>query len=150
MSQRRILLAVGTDGEAGAARLETTIELAFEVGAVVTLGHVFTADEYEVVCGRLGFDEPSPEVDPTDVARRHAQTRTIAGQLDEAGIDYEIRGAVGNRGTEIVAMAEAIGADRIVVGGRQRTPTGKAIFGSTSQEVLLTAPCPVTFVRDDG
>ncbi|MDX1746824.1 MAG: universal stress protein, partial [Halobacteriales archaeon] len=59
------------------------------------------------------------------------------------------RGAVGERGETVVEIATEVGADRIVIGGRSRSPTGKAVFGSTAQEILLSAPCPVTFVRGD-
>jgi nucleotide-binding universal stress UspA family protein len=69
--------------------------------------------------------------------------------LDEADLDVEIRGAVGKRGEEIVALAEDIDADLVIVGGSKRSPAGKAVFGSTAQKVMLDSPCPVTYVRAD-
>jgi nucleotide-binding universal stress UspA family protein len=47
----------------------------------------------------------------------------------------------------VVALAEELDADLVIVGGRTRSPAGKAVFGSTAQEILLESPCPVTFVR---
>ena len=87
--------------------------------------------------------------DPDTVAARHATILALRDALDEASVPYEIRGSVGNYGSSIVELAREVDADRVVVGGRRRSPTGKAVFGSTAQKVLLSAPCPVTFVRRD-
>ena len=96
------------------------------------------------------FDMPGTgeSPDPSDVASRHVTTRTVAQSLDAVDVEYTIRGSVGDRGETIVELAKEVDADRIIVGGRRRSPTGKAVFGSTAQEVMLSAPCPVTFVRD--
>jgi nucleotide-binding universal stress UspA family protein len=83
------------------------------------------------------------------VARRYSPVRELVALLDEAGVDSEVRGAVGDYGESVVALAEDLDTDLVVVGGRKRSPTGKAVFGSVAQEVMLSAPCPVTFVRAD-
>lgn len=142
-----VLVAIGQENEERAKRLgEAAIDLAGPTEAHVVLAHVYTREEFDDVVDRLDFD-PGDRPDPTTVATRHVETRTVAQALDAAGIDYEIRGSVGDRGDEIVALAEDVGADRIVIGGRRRTPAGKAVFGSTAQKVLLSGPCPVTFVQ---
>jgi nucleotide-binding universal stress UspA family protein len=69
--------------------------------------------------------------------------------MDDADVEYATRGNVGEHGPGIVDAAEEVDADLVVVGGRRRSPTGKAVFGSTAQEVMLEAPCPVMFVRAD-
>lgn len=148
MAIETILLAIGQEDEDRAKRLaETVIDVAEPTGATVVLSHVFTDREFDQVVDRLDFD-PSDSPDASDVASRHVTTRTIAQSLDAADVDYEIRGSIGERGETIVELAKAIEADRVVVGGRRRSPTGKAVFGSTAQEVMLSSPCPVTFVRD--
>lgn len=141
-----ILLAVGPgDAIRTEALTDALNEVAGPTGARVVLAHVFTQDEYDDVRGQLNIEAGT---DPTDVAERHATIRDIVAHLEE-GIEYDIRGAIGPRGEAIVEVAKEVDADRVIVGGRRRSPTGKAVFGSTAQEVMLNAPCPVTFVRSD-
>lgn len=145
-----ILLAVDTADEERAERLaEETIDVAGPTDAEVVLLHVFTDDEFEDVRAKLDVDAESEASTPDAVATRHTTTRTISKALSAADVPHTIRGAVGDHADEIVDAAEAIDADRVVVGGRNRSPTGKAVFGSVAQEVILTSPSPVTFVRDE-
>ncbi|AUX10847.1 universal stress protein UspA [Halalkaliarchaeum desulfuricum] len=145
-----VLLAIGPDEADRIDRLtEETIELAEPNDATVVIAHVLDQDAYDELAVKLGFDPDNGEVFPTDVVRRHSLIRELTDELEAAGIDVEIRGAVGDRGDQIVRLASEVGADSVVVGGRRRSPTGKAVFGSVAQEVMLSSPCPVTFVRND-
>ena len=149
MALETVLLALGPgDGERIDRLAEETIDIAGPSEATVILGHVFTEAEYERTLDRLGFD-PTGEVSPNEVANRHATVRELGDRLDEAGVEFAVGGAVGDHGDSIVGLAEESGADLVIVGGRRRSPTGKAVFGSTAQKVMLSAPCPVTFVRAD-
>lgn len=143
-----ILLAVGGEDELRAERLAAeAIAVADPTDAMVVLAHVFDAEAFDAVRERLGVERASEESTPDAVATRHTTTRTISKALSAADVDHTIRGAVGGHADEVVELAEAVDADRVVVGGRRRSPTGKAVFGSVAQDVLLSAPCPVTFVR---
>ncbi|MEF8780551.1 MAG: universal stress protein [Haloferacaceae archaeon] len=145
-----VLLAVGPDeGDPTDRLIEETVELAEPTDATVVIAHVLERDTYEELATKLGFDPDREEVFPTEVVRRDALVRRIAEELEAAGIATEVRGAVGDRGEEIVRLAADVGADSVVVGGRRRSPTGKAVFGSVAQDVMLSSPCPVTFVRGD-
>lgn len=149
MAIETILLAVGPNDKDRIDELaRTVVDIAGPTGATVTVAHVFTADQYEDVVDQLEFDSVN-EADADEVADRHTTVREIGERLDAEGIEHSSRGAVGNHGDEIVTLAEDTGADLIIVGGRKRSPTGKAVFGSTAQEVMLNAPCPVTFVRGE-
>jgi len=53
----------------------------------------------------------------------------------------------GSPSGEILDYLDDHDVDQVVVGGRRRSPTGKAVFGSTAQKVTLNAPCPVTIVH---
>lgn len=149
MALETILLAVGPgDADRTDELAAAVIEVAEPAGATVDLAHVFTESEYEDVLDRLDFDRDA-EIRPDEVASRHATIRDLANRLDDAGVNYEVHGAVGEHGSSIVDLAEEVGAGRVIVGGRSRSPAGKAVFGSTAQEVLLSSPCPVTFVRGE-
>lgn len=69
--------------------------------------------------------------------------------LEESGLPYELEQHVGGRdgAEEIVAAAERLRASLVVIGIRRRTPTGKLIFGSDAQRILLDAICPVLAVK---
>ncbi|QSG12624.1 Nucleotide-binding protein, UspA family [Halapricum desulfuricans] len=148
MTLHTILLAVGPDDNDRAEELaEAVVEIGKPADAEVVIGHVFTESEFRRAAERLDFDDDL--ADPNEVAKRHQTVRTMTELLDEAGVDYTIRGEVGEHAEEIVELATKVEADRVVVGGRKRSPTGKAVFGSTAQAVMLDAPCPVTFVRGE-
>lgn len=75
----------------------------------------------------------------------------VRRQLETSGIDVEIEHRVsGNDGAEdVTTAAERLGASLVVIGLRRRSPTGKFIFGSSAQRILLDAPCPVLAVKAD-
>jgi nucleotide-binding universal stress UspA family protein len=50
-------------------------------------------------------------------------------------------------GEQIVDFARQIEADLVVLGLRKRSMTGKVIFGSNSQYIIMNAPCPVLTIR---
>lgn len=69
--------------------------------------------------------------------------------LTEHGVEHEERQLV--RGNEpaddLIAVAQEVGADFIVIGLRRRTPVGKLLLGSNAQRILLDAACPVLAVK---
>lgn len=57
-------------------------------------------------------------------------------------------GRIGEPSDEITAVADDLDARFVVIGGRKRSPVGKAIFGSVTQRVLLDSTRPVTTVME--
>jgi nucleotide-binding universal stress UspA family protein len=142
-----MLLAIGPRDDEQVDRLaETVLQVAGPTGATVVLAHVFTDDQYEETVTELGYDSTA-QVVVEDVLQRHETVLRYEELFDEAGVDWEVRGIVGDVSSGIVELAASTDADRVVVSGRRRSPTGKAVFGSTAQDVLLNAPCPVTYVQ---
>lgn len=77
------------------------------------------------------------------------QIREVRRVLEESGVPFELDQHVGDRdgAQAVVAAAEDKQASLVVIGLRRRTPTGKLIFGSDAQRILLDAPCPVLAVK---
>ena len=152
MSIETVLLAVGeSDKKRIDSLAETTAGIAGPAGATVALAHVFTRSEYEEARSNLDFD-PASEVTPDDVARRYVTIRELGDAMDEGDVEFTWHGRLSDdrpQGEVVVGLAEELNADLVVVGGRKRSPAGKAVFGSTAQEIMLESPCPVTFVRSD-
>jgi nucleotide-binding universal stress UspA family protein len=73
----------------------------------------------------------------------------IDTELADAGIEHAVVQPTGGLAPaeEILRVAAEEDADLIVIGIRHRTPVGKLFLGSTSQQVLLDAPCPVLAVK---
>lgn len=80
--------------------------------------------------------------DAKDVAQE-VVSRTISEE-HQTHVSTDAR--VGDPATEIVKVAETVDARFVVVGGRKRSPTGKAVFGSVSQSVILNSDRPVVTI----
>ena len=72
--------------------------------------------------------------------------RRARERLEEAGVNCVHYEASGDAADELLAAAENIGVDAICVSGRKRSPTGKAVFGSVTQDVILESDRPVIAV----
>jgi len=89
------------------------------------------------------------DFDNDEAARFEGELASIQSQLDDAGVEHEVRQLVrGNEPSEdLISVAEEVDAEFIVIGLRRRTPVGKLILGSNAQRILLDAPCPVLAVK---
>lgn len=76
-------------------------------------------------------------------ATQIASVREAGDLFDDAGIEYDVEESSGDPAEAILDVAEDADADIIVVGGRKRSPAGKALFGSVTQTVILNAGRPV-------
>ncbi len=122
-------------------------ELATGVGAELILVHVTTEDEY---ADRADALAKIPDVDVSyDVTR----ARDGAGQfardvgnevLQGLDVDFRAIGRLGDKVDEVLAVADEFNCDHLFVTGRQRSPTGKAIFGDRAQRLILNFNGPVT------
>ncbi len=141
---KKILIA--TDGSPSAVQaVEFGLELAAEQGAVPIFVHVAPATEVLPVAGfgmgapvsvphEPGLEDRASLVEAVELAERqgmHARTKLLAGDAPK----------------EILAYADAIEADLIVVGSRGHGAISSALLGSVSRDLLHGAKRPVLVVR---
>jgi len=86
------------------------------------------------------------DTDPTEVpktATRVASVRRVKEHLSEHGVEVHVIEDSVDTVDSIIDAAEEHDVVSIVMGGRKRSPAGKAIFGSVTQSVILNTDRPV-------
>ena len=77
------------------------------------------------------------------------QLDTVRRQLDDSGLNYELKQLVRglDASEELVNATKPDDVEMVVIGLRHRTAVGKFLLGSTSQQIILNADCPVLGVK---
>lgn len=79
------------------------------------------------------------------------QLAALAAELGAAGVEVDVRRSMGaDVGDQVLAVAEDVAADLVVIGLRRRSPVGKLLMGSVAQRILLGADCAVLAVKPAG
>jgi nucleotide-binding universal stress UspA family protein len=132
-----VLVPVDNDENRSQAQSAVVSELPFDETAVrVFLTHALQGAETEV---------PEAMQNPGRVKT----VRDAQEALEADGYTVEIAEAGSPPAQGIVDLAAELAVDLIVLGGRKRSPTGKALFGSVTQSVILDCECSV-IVAGDG
>lgn len=108
----------------------------------VTVLHVI--EEIDTVADEAGptmIDDINESL--PDIRGESDTVQRVERRLEDAGIDVQREEMVGDPADCILQMATDIDADTVVLGARNRSPAGKAIFGSVSQKVILETDRPV-------
>lgn len=134
-----VLMPISGDPDAAPNAVSAIASLPGDPDEVeVTLLNVH--EESKTTIGGTKVDS-SEHYDETDFPRA---VEEAAVALEDAGVRVDKRRAHGRPAEVILDVARELDVDAIVMGGRKRTPTGKALFGSVTQSVLLSANRPVT------
>ncbi|WP_166905175.1 universal stress protein [Mycobacterium sp. DL440] len=81
---------------------------------------------------------------------RSGQVHDVEERLRESGVPFELRQPVGvDAATELLDAMEVADAELLVIGIRHRSPVGKLLLGSVSQQLLLECPKPVLAVKPE-
>jgi nucleotide-binding universal stress UspA family protein len=143
----RILLATDGSEEAELAALRA-VELADATDSELHVVHVGVVPIFlKSYPGTLGYDrklyEQIEEVSRELLRKQSWRVKAAGGTV--AGAHLRM-GAVD---LEIVALAEELGADLIVIGSRGLGGVRRALMGSVSDSVVRHAHCPVLVVRPE-
>ena len=144
-------LAVVEGSESAKRLVQEAGELASGVGADLVLLHVTTDEEYESTRTSL---ESIPSIESSYTAGQALEgARQFAADigrdtLADVDVDWEAVGRIGDEHDEILEVAEEYGCDHVFVAGEKRTPAGKALFGDTTQAVILDFDGTVTVVTE--
>ena len=140
----RVLLPVGGDVDHALAAADSVASLpnaAADVEAVIL--NVYEGFEVSGEGGRVDSEEVWNEENYPE------SVDDVADRLTEAGVATSRRREHGDPAETIIEVAEELDVDNITMSGRRRSPTGKMLFGSTTQSVLLAADRPVTVILDE-
>jgi universal stress protein A len=132
--------------ECSLAGLEKAVEMVRELGGRIYLLNVIA----DVTVEAMGRDMTSSH---------HILNGTLLGEIQERfaelaphlrDCNFKTAVHVGRPSRAIVSYANKIGADMIVMATHGRCGVARLVLGSTAEEVVRTAGCPVLTVHPDA
>lgn len=145
-----ILAAVGEESETSPV-VEAAYELSTAYDEELVVLHVVPEEEAESHLEEL---RDIAEFEHMSISHEAERGASFAETVVENTLDDYDRGSIstiGRIGPPAETILSVLASDEfdiryLVVGGRRRTPVGKALFGDITQEVLLGSDVPVVTV----
>jgi nucleotide-binding universal stress UspA family protein len=136
-------IVIATDGSPQAREaVEYGLELAIAENAKAVLLQVMPPTDWTRL-DRGGLLRPLAEEVRLSAAPALVEASELAA---ERGVPFATEVVAGRPADEIVAYADSIGADLIVIGSRGRGAVAGALLGSVSRDVLRESRTPVVVV----
>ncbi|WP_164974769.1 universal stress protein [Halegenticoccus tardaugens] len=133
MTRKRVLVAVSEEEERAGIQAELVSDFFDPENVEVVVHHNFTDNPEGATVGQVA-------------AVRRAEER-----LDEEGFDVSLCETSGkSSSTAILDAAADRDADLICIFARRRSPTGKVLFGSVAQDVILSSSRPILIAPQAG
>lgn len=126
--------------------IEEAVRLAEAFGSEVVAMHVLTRNDF-VNLERTAVEQTGDIVDIESV--RETARKVAKKSASDADMQVTAIGKMGQPADEIVDYAQKNNIEYITLAPRKRSPTGKVIFGSVAQSVLLNADCSVVTTTAD-
>ena len=143
----RILIAA--DGSVACDEaIEYGLQIAERHGAKVTFFHAMDPVAFTTWRSNVDAEDGAVRSFPFHLdASEEAMLADATRRAEERGVESSVAIGSGEPVAEIIAHAESIDADLIVVGSRGRQEVASSSLGSVSRGVLHGAPRPVLVVR---
>lgn len=116
---KTILLSIDRNEARARAQAKTVIDLFDTDDIEVELFHVFESNPEAATAQQLGSVRRAQEL------------------LHDADVETVVNSDSGDPSDAILRRADEIDARAICIAGRKRSPAGKLVFGSTTQDVIL-------------
>lgn len=134
-----IVAAVDRSDRAGIVVNEAA-ELGVAFDEPVHVVHVITRSEF----ADLNLANVDQQGKPVEMDRIREHAANVAAEAAETlEVPHEAVGLIGKPAERIVEYAEKHDARYLVIAPRKRSRTGKALFGSVAQSVILNSDRPV-------
>jgi nucleotide-binding universal stress UspA family protein len=128
---KTILLSIDRNESRARIQANTVVDLFDTDNIEVELFHVFESNPEGASVQQLGSIRRAREI------------------LNEAGIETVINSDSGDPADNVLRRADEIDARAICIAARKRSPTGKFVFGSVTQDVILKTDRSVLICDSD-